>query len=284
MEVIQEFRLRSLTNSLYAQFIADVDSQIQRLTPKALKITKCYEAFAAGIEQFDQVFKKQSKSNLTEILARQNGIRGEWYHCFCGHVRADIFHGDEEVRKAARRVLNWINCFKNMRRCSRRVQSANLTELGAKLTEEPLASDVELLGQTQNLQRMIAANEEYKAMSLGRTESRKDVVLNAVNDARAALDEAYRNIVGMVNSQVMFAELSDASDFEGSAADGPQLSALAAETGVLSDFVRSVNTLIREYKTEMAQSGPNTPADGAAEKGEEAETGGEEASDGAELP
>lgn len=284
MEIIQEIRLRSLTNSLYAQFMADVDAQIERLTPKALKISKCYEAFTSGIAQFDQAYKQQAKNNLTEILIKQSGIRADCYRCFYGHIKADIYHEDEEIRDAAQRVLNWIRTFKNVLKTSRRVQSANLTELGERLTEEPLASDVELLGQTQNLQRMIAANEEYKAMSLGRTESRKDVVLNAVNDARAALDEAYRNIVGMVNSQVMFAELSDASDFEGSAADGPQLSALAAETGVLSDFVRSVNILIREYKTEMAQSGPNTPADGVAEKGEEAETGGEEASDGAELP
>lgn len=284
MEIIQEIRLRSLTNALYAQFMDDVNAQIQRLTPNALKITKCYEAFEAGIAQLDRVYKQQTKNNMTESLMLQNEARADRYRCFCGHVKADIFNEDEAVRDAAQRILNWINCFKSLLRSSRRVQSANLTELGERLTEEPLASDVELLGQTQNLQRMIAANEEYKAMSLGRTESRKDVVLNAVNDARAALDEAYRNIVGMVNSQVMFAELSDAADFEGGAADGPQLSALAAETGVLSDFVRSVNTLIREYKTEMAQSGPNTPADGAAEKGEEAETGGEEASDGAELP
>lgn len=272
MELIEEIRLYSLTNSLYAQYMEDVDKQIQRLTPTALKISKCYTAFTAGKEQFDEAYKQQTKNNLTEELLEKDQARDDRYRCFLGHVKADINNVEAEKRAAAKRILNWIGSFKDVLRATRRAQSADMTEMGAKLSEEPLSADVELLGQTENLNQMIAANEAYKELSLERTETRKDTLLNAVKEARTVLDDAYRNVVAMVNSQVTLRELSDEADEEESGSDGPSIQSLSEPVDVLTDFVRSINALIKEYKTEVAQSGANPEPDDETETPEEPET------------
>ena len=272
MEIIQEIRLYGLPNALYAQFIDDVDKQIQRLTPKALKISKCYTAFTAGKEQFDQAYKQQTKNNLTASLEEQDKLRDDLYRCFYGHVRADLYNADADKKVAAQRILNWIGSFKDVLKASRRAQSADMTEMGAKLSEAPLSEDVELLGQTENLNQMIAANEAYKELSLERMQTKKDAVLNAVKEARVVLDDAYRDVVDMVNLQVKFNELSDASDFEESGSDGPSIQSLSEPVDVLTDFVRSINALIKEYKTEVAQSGANPEPDDETETPEEPET------------
>ena len=45
METIVTMDLKAMSNALFVQFMSDVDAQVQRVTPDALKVKKCYAAF-----------------------------------------------------------------------------------------------------------------------------------------------------------------------------------------------------------------------------------------------
>ena len=202
MVLVNEIRLTNLNNGLYAQFMADVKKLILKFTPKALKVSGSYKNYEAWLEKFNAAYVRQVKNNLTASLEEKDKERDDRYRCFFAHVKADLYNGDPKKREAAQRVLNRIEALPNVLKSSRRKQSAEMTEMGDALSTGTLATDVETIGQTENLNMMISANEEYIELSDERSESRKDIQLNAVRDAREGLDDAYREVVSMVNAQI----------------------------------------------------------------------------------
>lgn len=258
METISEIRLKDLGNALYAQFMSDVNDLITELTPKALRISKCYSNYKAWLDKLNASFVRQTKDNLTASLEVKDKERDDRYRCFLAHVKADLLNGDPAKRESAQRVLNRIEALPNVLKSSRRKQSAEMTDMGQALSEEPLATDVENIGQTENLNQMIAANNNYIELSKQRTKGRENIQLNAVKEARAGLDGAYREVVSMVNAQITYNALLDESDLEDDSESGfPEVQALLRTTDVLAEFTRRLNTMIREYKTEVEQSGPD---------------------------
>lgn len=302
METVNEFRLQDLNNGLYVQFMTDVNELIKELTPKALKVSGCYSNYTAWLEKLNAAYIRQTKSNLTASLEAKDKERDNRYRCFLGHVKADLLNGDPTIRASAERVLNRIEASPNVLKSSRRKQSAEMTDMGQALSTEPLSTDVENIGQTDNLNRMIAANDEYIELSDERTESRKNIQLNAVKEAREGLDDAYRDIISMVNAQITYNTLLDASDLEDeSEPDLPEVQAELKTTDVLTEFVSRLNAIIKEYivesnrtssgkksetsdKEEEEDKKPETPEEGNEDTPETPEEGGEETPETPEEP
>lgn len=288
METIQECRLKSFTNSLYAQFMNDVNTTIQEYTPETLRITKRYDIFKAALAAYDKVYKLQRKNNLTAELLELDKRRDEGFRCLYAHFEADLHSLDPERRKQAQYVINRLDSYDDPLRAGRRDESATLDDMGKALKEAPLSDYVSNLGQTDNLNLMIEANDDYKELSLSRTKSKKDQVKNATRDARLALDEAYRDIVAAVNSQVTYRSLVDEESSGSGEPSLPEVQSASEEADPLTEFIKVINKLIEEYKTTDAQSGSeDKPEDGEEGEGEEPETpeeGGEETEEPDDRP
>lgn len=280
MVLVNEIRLTNLNNGLYAQFMADVKKLILKFTPKALKVSGSYKNYETWLEKFNAAYVRQVKNNLTASLEEKDKERDDRYRCFFAHVKADLYNGDPKKREAAQRVLNRIESLPNVLKSSRRKQSAEMTEMGDALSTGTLATDVETIGQTENLNMMIAANEEYIELSDERSESRKDIQLNAVRDAREGLDDAYREVVSMVNAQITYNALIDESDLEeDSEPDLPEVQSEEATTDVLTEFAKILNAKIKEYKIEAEQSGSDKDSDETKEPDKTPETPDKEEED-----
>ena len=283
MDTIQELRLTPFTNSLYAQFINDVNSTIQEYTPAALRITKCYEKFTSALDAFDDVYNMQRKNNLTVELTELDKQRGEAYLCLYSHIDADLHNLDVEKRKQARYIINRMDSYGNPLRKGRRDESATLNDMGKALKEAPLSEYITALGQMDNLDAMIEANDNYVALSMSRTKSNKGRTLNATRNARLALDAAYRDIVSAVNSQVLYKSLVD--ETTSSEPEGPAINSVLNAEDPLEEFIQTINQLIAEYKTTAAQSGSsNKPGEEENEEEETPETSGGEGTDTPETP
>ena len=152
-----------------------------------------------------------------------------------------------------------------------------MTNLGKALSTEPLSADVEKIGQTTNLNNMIAANNAYIELDRERSASKKSIVLNATREAREALDEQYRIVVSAINAQVMMNAYVDEKTQEDEPSL-PEVQAAQTTAEVLADFVRSMNVLIKEFKTEAEQLGSDknpddsTPTPETPDKEEEDDT------------
>ncbi len=266
LNLIQEFRLAGINNSLYIQFMADVDSVIRQITPEKLNAVKCYEAFSEGRRQVQAAFGVQQKNNLTAVLDKQHQIRLDRFRCLKKHVEADAYNEEKAIRESARIVMNWVELFASVPRSGRRAISASIRKLCKGLEEERLISHVEFLGQSANLAALKAANEKYVNLSHERVESKKDIVVNAMKDARALLDSAYRDLVMVINSQITLRMLVDSGTTSQTDDNLPEVQEIDAESDPLGAFVQHINVIIWEYRTTIAQSGSNKgeKADSAA--------------------
>ena len=214
------------------------------------------------------MYKLQRKNNLTAELLELDKRRDEGFRCLYAHFEADLHSLDPERRKQAQYVINRLDSYDNPLRAGRRDESATLDDMGKALKEAPLADYVSNLGQTDNLNLMIEANDDYKELSLS--------------------DEAYRDIVAAVNSQVTYRSLVDEESSGSGEPSLPEVQSASEDADPLTEFIKVINKLIEEYKTTDAQSGSeDKPEDGEEGEGEEPETpeeGGEETEEPDDRP
>lgn len=263
MEVIEDIRLRDLNNDLYSRYMRAVNVQIERVTPTALKISKCYTVFSGAREQLDDVYKTQKKNNLTEALRLKDKERDEYARCLLTHIEADLYSSDPAKRAGAQILQNKIDSYDPFSKLGRRAESEQMQDMGQAFCTSPWAEEIEKLGREEDRDAMIKANDEYMELDDQREQSQKMVVTNATIDARTALDKAYYDIVSAVNAQVMYKSLVD----EDSGSSEPGLPEVQSEElDPLEDFVKSINRLIKSYKTTAEQSGSETkPEEGEGE-------------------
>ena len=134
MELIEEFRVAGLPNSLYVQYMTEVDARITEATPEALRIPTRYELYKTALNTLNAAYKRQVKNNLTESLEEKDKERDDDYRCFYAHAKADLYNHDPEMRKSAKRIVNKIETYGNLAKSSRRAQSGDMTNLGKALT------------------------------------------------------------------------------------------------------------------------------------------------------
>ena len=260
MEHIDDFPLTRINNSLYMQFMDDVDSTIQRYTAATLKISTRYKEFQEKRVKLDAAYKLQMKNNLTVLLTDKDKERKDRLRCFLLHVEADKYNVDPEKRESSRLITNRIESYGDIIRASRRSATAKIKDAGKALQEEPLKSEVTKIGQTENVAAFVAANEEYRIMSLERSEDKKSAIKKAMLSARDEMDDVYRNIIMVINSQVTLKALMDAEEEEDPEEQYPSVQAEVSDNP-LEDFVKSMNMLISEYRTEAEKTGSSADSD-----------------------
>lgn len=255
-QTIQEITLSAMSNALYVQFMSDVDNQIKRVTPEALKIKKCYQTFSDARATLDSVFITQQKDNRSVSLASQDSVRDRIYRCISGHAKADLFSSNPDKQAKAQILLNKLDAAGYLPTMGNNEESARMDDLGKDLEVSPMAEIVEALGLTDELKAMIAANDAFIALSRERTEDKKNVQL-ATKEARRVLDPAYRDMISVVNSQITIHALMDEDSSGGGEDDRPVIESVSVSRALspLEDFALSINAIIREYKTKTAQSG-----------------------------
>lgn len=255
VETIGSITLSAMPNGLYVQFMADVDFHVQRVTPEALKIKKCYDVFTAARSELDATFVSQKKDNRTVELAETDSLRDRIYRCIVGHAKADLLSSDAGKQAKAQVLVNKLDSFGYLPGMGNNEESARTDDLGKELKASPMAEAVEALGLTAEVDALIAANNAFIALSRERTEGKK-MATNATKEARAGLDPAYRDMIAVVNSQITIRTLMDEEVED----DRPVIESLAETvvTDPLTDFAQSINAVIREYKTKSAQSGTTT--------------------------
>lgn len=264
-EKIGGITLRTLPNALYVQYLADVDYHIQRVTPEALKIGKCYETFKAARQDLDTAFVIQRKNNETKSLSQKDAWRTQLFRCVKLHIQADLYCSDPAKREKAQTVMNKIDSYENLTKLGYDAKSAKLDDLGKELTDAILAPTVEELGRTKDVADMIEANNDFMNSTRENTDEDKEETINA-KEARTATDKAYRDIVTVVNSQLALNELMGGDDDDTGEDDTnpdgddedqnlPSVQSLEKTSAdPLADFAKSVNALIKRYKDRLALS------------------------------
>lgn len=158
-------------------------------------------AFRKAVEAEDKVLKVSPKDKLSDLIAQADSRRGALYRSFKNVLPGFAKEKPGELHEAAVDLQQLVTDYAINPNDPMLVESGLLKNFVHDL-ETRLKTQVETLGLGILVTRLKEANDEVNRLMVERTEKRQGNVIGALAAARKVTDEAYVNLIGMVNGLV----------------------------------------------------------------------------------
>lgn len=210
--LIENFDLSRLDNGSHFTFVSDILKKAQAVTVVGEKAADYLAAFKAAVEAEDEVLKLSAKSLITDAIAEADSSRDALYTGLKYAIRGFLRSLDAE-HAAAAVVLNQLVTDYRIAPHAPLVQESGLmtnfvTDLTTKHKDE-----VEKLGLTHMVEDLNTANTRVVNLMQERTDERMNARKGETAATRKLTDEAYRQLVLMVNGLVYTDPQTDYNPF-----------------------------------------------------------------------
>lgn len=199
MKEIQDISLPRMNNGAHFTFASNILARANADTAVKAKAGDLVEALAAAVEAEDEALKISQKSLLTDEIAKADDDRDALY---AGYKKAVDGFGAmpiADMAQAAKELAQHIKDYRINTSDQLDKQTGLMVNFIADL-EGKFASQVEKLGLTAFVTNMKEANERVRTLTLQRTNERMTMPVGALKTARKATDDAYHQLVKMVNA------------------------------------------------------------------------------------
>lgn len=243
MKEIQDISLPRMNNGAHFTFVSNILARAEADSKVKTKAAELVAALNAAVAAEDEALKISQKSLLTDEIAKADSDRDALYAGYKKAVEGFQAMPIADMAKAAKELAQHIKDYRISTTDQLDKETGLLVNFIADL-ETKFATQVATLSLTAFVTNLKEANERVRTLTLQRTEDRMALPIGAMKTARAASDEAYRQLVKMVNAlALVFGE----ADF--------------------ADFIDYVNTEIVHFKREVLNqkasttTTPSTPSD-----------------------
>ena len=240
MKEIQDISLPRMNNGAHFTFVSNILARAEADSKVKAKATNLVTALKEAVEAEDEALKISQKSLLTDEIAKADNDRDALYAGYKKAVEGFLAIPMADMAQAAKELAQHIKDYRISTTDQLDKETGLLVNFIADL-ETKYATQVATLSLTAFVTNMKEANERVRTLTLQRTEDRMTQPVGAMKAARAASDEAYRQLVKMVNAlALVFGEADYAA------------------------FIEYVNTEIVHFKREVLNqkaSTTTTPSD-----------------------
>lgn len=257
MKEIQDISLPRMNNGAHFTFVSNILARAEADSKVKAKAADLVTALKEAVAAEDEALKISQKSLLTDEIAKADSDRDALYAGYKKAVEGFQAMPIADMAQAAKELAQHIKDYRISTADQLDKETGLLVNFIADL-ETKFATQVATLSLTAFVTNLKEANERVRTLTLQRTEDRMTQPVGAMKAARAASDEAYRQLVKMVNAlALVFGE----ADF--------------------ADFIDYVNTEIVHFKREVlnqkasttttpsdsseAPSAPSTPSTGGGD-------------------
>jgi hypothetical protein len=232
MTRIEKIRNYLLPNDLHLQFFVALMQLIKKFNPTTLKIVALFELLCVCIEKEDLCYKIVRKSDLSRLKAEKDHLRDDVVAGIKDHLKSCLRHFDIAVCEAAYRLMVVFNNSNKPISLIHLPYDAETIAINKMLQEfwSKHAADVKITGLTEWLEELRIRNDAFNQLAIAYNEQQSEKPLFQPKDARKETDEAYKNIVYVINALIIM---------EGEEA--------------YATFVIELNTLIKHYNNLLAQ-------------------------------
>ena len=254
MKEIQDISLPRMNNGAHFTFVSNILARAEADSKVKAKATNLVTALKEAVEAEDEALKISQKSLLTDEIAKADNDRDALYAGYKKAVEGFLAIPMADMAQAAKELAQHIKDYRISTTDQLDKETGLLVNFIADL-ETKYATQVATLSLTAFVTNMKEANERVRTLTLQRTEDRMTQPVGAMKAARAASDEAYRQLVKMVNAlALVFGEADYAA------------------------FIEYVNTEIVHFKREVLNQKANTTTTPSTEPSTPSTGGGEEES------
>ena len=164
-----------------------------------------FTAFAKGVAAVDQAFKQSRASDLTKKIADEDTRRDNLYRAFESQLKMYLkFDFDREMQEAAELVWNIVRKYQVDVAANYSEESGKLQQMIQELgTNYQAELRLKKLGLTSLVEQLKTANEAMRTMMAQRNDERTYQEKAALANARKEADEAYKNLVAMLNAAAL---------------------------------------------------------------------------------
>lgn len=239
MKEINDIYLGKMNNGAHFLYVSNVSARAENDSSVKAKAAALVAALKAAVAKEDADLKLSQKSLLTDDIAAADSERDSIYMGYKKSVKNYLNFPLPEVAQAAKVLNQHIKDYSIDPRMQLDRETGMLINFIADL-EGNFKAEVTRLALTPFVTALKEANERVRTLTASRTDERMTLTVGALKASRKASDDAYHNLVKMVNAL-----------------------ALVEGEAEYANFIDYVNTEIVHYKREVL-----------GQKSSPAETGG----------
>ena len=212
MKEIQDISLPRMNNGAHFTFVSNILARAEADSKVKTKAAELVAALNAAVAAEDEALKISQKSLLTDEIAKADSDRDALYAGYKKAVEGFQAMPIADMAQAAKELAQHIKDYRISTTDQLDKETGLLVNFIADL-ETKYATQVATLSLTAFVTNMKEANERVRTLTLQRTEDRMSLPIGAMKAARAASDEAYRQLVKMVNALTLVFGEADYADF-----------------------------------------------------------------------
>lgn len=202
MKQIDTIQLDRLNNGAHFTFHTNTLARAKADATLAEKCVKFITPYEADIETEDDALKVSPKSLLTDDIAAADGLRDSLYRSYRKAVKGMTGFPVEATAEAAKVLAQHIKDYGIDPKMQLDKETGLLMNFCADLKGK-YAAHVTTLGLTEVVTQLDAANQQVNTLIEQRDNEYAARTVGAMKTARAAVDEAYRQLVQVVNALVL---------------------------------------------------------------------------------
>ena len=176
--------------------------------------------------------KKINKSAITDKINQADHDRDHTYSGMHHAVKAALYHFDDNIAEAAKRIDVVIHTYGNVNKKSLNEQTSAVYNLVTDLRQNELQNDVAALRIAEWIDELDRRNNIVEALMKERLDEAAHKTDAVMKDARANTDYAYKAICKRINA------LAEIEALE-----------------VFSNYIRKLNLIIDKYNKLLAHAG-----------------------------
>ena len=240
---IFNFQLKVLRMAGFLEFVQQVlnivktyrDSGEQGVSQLPAKVEAAYTPFASGVESMDDAYKLSRASEYTQQIADEDTRRDGLYIALKNQVQMYAkFVFDAEKKAAGAYLWNIMKKYNVDVNENYHEESVKLQQMIQELEADNTAGHhITTLGISSLVQQLKTANEAVRTLLSQRNDERMMQEKAALANARNRADEAYRDLILMINSAA----------------------AMDDDPYRFDEIILQVNELIKYYRQHVAPKG-----------------------------
>lgn len=212
MKEIQDISLPRMNNGAHFTFVSNILARAEADSKVKAKAAELVTALKEAVAAEDEALKISQKSLLTDEIAKADSNRDALYAGYKKAVEGFQAMPIADMAQAAKELAQHIKDYRISTTDQLDKETGLLVNFIADL-ETKFATQVTTLSLTAFVTNLKEANERVRTLTLQRTEDRMALPIGAMKTARATSDEAYRQLVKMVNALALVFGETDYADF-----------------------------------------------------------------------
>ena len=192
-----------------AQHFSLIEAFVTVLQEAAFTGTKIEQLIASLITCFTEENRCYMQARASEIIKRRDEadkLRDKYYTKLHALVRLWLNSGNTELEAASEELIKVFKLYKVNTQAQIDEQTGQLDNLIDDLSTPEMLARIETIGGTWLFDQMSDANAEVKAIRLEQGVEVSEKVAGALEKARKATDEAYDNVVAMIEALSLTAD------------------------------------------------------------------------------